>query len=195
MKRYKYRPGKGEESRSKVLVSETPVLIKDLRPGEQNIAYETVFKLLPADRIREFYDIQLQRLKGIREAIVASEEVMKTFELCYVRHKLHVNGVQKATIDKAIARLRESRDERAETEERGGEEGTEGEEGEEGEEEQRAWEGYLAFKGAVRERNRWQACKRAVARLLVMCEDVGKEILGFQKVVWQADQLGDEGRT
>lgn len=169
-----YRPGKGEESRFKVLVSENPVLITDLRRAEQNMAYETIFENLPADKINEYYDIHLQRLKGIREAIVATEAVMQRFQLCYVRHKLRVNDVQKAIVDKGMARFRESMDIRAEVEEQGKEEG-------------RVWEGFLAFRRAIRERNKLQACERAVARLLVKCEEAGKEISGFQKVVWQAD--------
>lgn len=99
---------------------------------------------------------------------------MQRFQLCYVRHKLRVNDVQKAIVDKGMARFRESMDIRAEVEEQGKEEG-------------RVWEGFLAFRRAIRERNKLQACERAVARLLVKCEEAGKEISGFQKVVWQAD--------
>lgn len=173
-----YRPGSGEESKFKSLVSETPVLITDLRLAEQNIAYDTILENLPADKIQEYYDLHLQCLKGIREAIVDSEAVMQRFQLCFVRHRLHVNGVRKAIVDKGMARFRESMDMKAEIEAGGGEEGKE---------EQRVWEGFLAFRRAIKERKKLQTCERAVARLLVRCEDAGKEILGFSKVVWQAD--------
>lgn len=174
----RYRPGKGEGSRFKVLVSETPVLITDLRLAEQNIAYETIFDNLPADKVNEFYQMHLQRLKDIREAIVASEAVMQRFQWCFVRHNLRVNGVRKGIVDKGLARFKEGMDIRAGVEEEGGVEDSE---------HRKVWEGFLAFRRALRESKKLQACERAVARLLVKCEDKGKDIMGFQKVIWQAD--------
>ena len=50
---------------------------------------------------------------------------------------------------------------------------------------QRLKEGSLAYEKAVKKRDKLRACERAVARLLVRCEDAGKGEPGFEKVSWQ----------
>ena len=172
-----YRPGRGgEDAKFKVLVSDTPVLITNLRPTEQNIAYETVLANAPADKINEYYSLHLLRLKGIREAIVAREVVMERFQTCYIRHHVGINGVREAIVAKGMARYGE--DLRADVEEGGGMDWRS--------EEDRVREGFLAFRRAMREMKKLRACERAVARLLVKCEDEGKGEVEFRKVVWQA---------
>ncbi|CAF9911388.1 MAG: hypothetical protein ALECFALPRED_007310 [Alectoria fallacina] len=64
-----YRPGYDENSKFKVVVFETPVLITHLRLSEQNAAYEALLARAPAHKIPEYYNLQLSRLFDIREAI------------------------------------------------------------------------------------------------------------------------------
>lgn len=64
-----YRPGYDENSKFKVVVFETPVLITHLRLSEQNAAYEALLARAPAHKIPEYYNLQLSRLLDIREAI------------------------------------------------------------------------------------------------------------------------------
>ena len=52
-------------------------------------------------------------------------------------------------------------------------------------ESQRLKEGSLAYEKAAKERDKLRACERAVARLLVRCEDAGKGERGFEKIDWQ----------
>ena len=54
-------------------------------------------------------------------------------------------------------------------------------------------EGFLAYKKLVKSRDRLRAYERAVATLLVQCEDAGKGEPGFEKVDWQTGQGGNDG--
>lgn len=57
------------------LISEEPVLISDLRPGEQIVAYENQLTHAPRHKIREYYALHLSRLADMR-ADIANETVI-----------------------------------------------------------------------------------------------------------------------
>lgn len=165
-----YRPGDRGDSRFKVFVSETPVLITDLRPLEQNIAYGRLLENARGNKINEYYGLHLLRLMRFRESIVVSEIAMDELRKYHVQHLKRLRRLR-------IARL-------------GGKEATDGGSEEEGglshSENERVEQGFWAYQRALKERERLRALERGVKRLLVRCEDAGRGVLGFREVEWEA---------
>ena len=165
-----YHPCRDKDSRYKVVACEKKVLITDLRPAEQNVAYQALLEQAPRSKIKEYYGLHLSRLKKIREAIVACEVRMDDFLLFYLRHlsslrddgavALAMNGPIDVGAGVVVVKSPG--------------------------EVKRPEQGSLAYRVAVKERDKLEACERWVQRLLVMCEDAGKEVSGFEKVTWKA---------
>ena len=76
-----YRPGSGEDSQYRVVVSEEPVLVSELRFAERNVAYETLLAKAPASEIQKHYRLHLARLKSLRKAIRVVTNKLRFYHL------------------------------------------------------------------------------------------------------------------
>lgn len=179
-----YHPGSDENSRYQVVVSEEPVSITELRFAEQNVAYETLLAKAPAGEIQEHYRLHLARLEDIREAVATCGRATERLQDCHLQYYLHLKFNQKDHLKEHLEDYLKDHPEghlkdylkgnlaKAKSQS----------------EVQRLEKGSLAYKKVVKVRDKLRACERAVARLLVRCEDAGKEEPGFEKVDWQTDQ-------
>ena len=176
-----YCPGSDENSRYQVVVSEEPVLITELRFAEQNVAYETLLEKAPAGEIQEHYGLHLARLKDIREAVAASGRAIERLRGAHLQYHLHLNYNPKDHPKEHLEEyLKDHLGDHLKDYLKGPAKSQS--------EVQRLKKGSLAYKKVVKLRDKLKACERAVARLLVRCEDAGKEEPGFEKVSWQTDQ-------
>ena len=175
-----YHPGSDESSRYRVVVSEKPVLITELRFAEQNVAYETLLAKAPAGEIQKHYRLHLARLEDIREHIASSGRATERLQYYHVQYHLHLKEHLEDYMKKYskeypkdhLHKYLKGKLAKAKSQS----------------EFQRVEKGSLAYKKMVKLRDKLKACERAVARLLVKCEDAGKEEPGFEKVNWQTDQ-------
>lgn len=67
-------PTYDKNSNFKIITTEKPILITDLRPSEQIIAYDAILFRAPAGKIPEYYTLHLSRLVVIQEAIASEEK-------------------------------------------------------------------------------------------------------------------------
>ncbi|KAM0801575.1 hypothetical protein BDR22DRAFT_179235 [Usnea florida] len=60
-----YRPCYDEGCTFKIKITQTPILITQLRPSEQNAAYEAILSRAPIHKVPEYYMLHLSRLDNI----------------------------------------------------------------------------------------------------------------------------------
>lgn len=139
-----FRPGYDENSRFKVVVSETPVLITHLRLCEQNVAYEALLAKAPMQKVTEYYTLHLSRLAAIREALASDTVVSMRGAESACRDNIAEGSSEPEETEKIYEAKRIQRE--------------------------KVESAFRAYKEAIKRRERLKANERGVVRLLVMCE-------------------------
>lgn len=195
------------DSDFKVVMSEIPVLITDLRPLEQNIAYEAIIARAPKRKFAAFYALQLSRLYEIREAVtvetVGINRIVAVLRECAAgagvaavpvgprRGLVARESVATVTRRESLATVQCTESLAAESIEGAGrsESGRYRERSSENESrsasDKTTQERIREYKESLKRRDKLKAIERGVMRLLDMCERVMAGEEGFPKVPWR----------